>query len=100
VVPIICSIPQLNSTESRKKETTLLNFSQQYLQELHFYSIGSGSSADHGIIESPRLEKTHRITQSNHLPITNSSHYSDSDITTGLVHLTCTSLNSWKTFLL
>ena len=28
----------------------------------------------HGIIESPRLEKTHRITQSNHPPITNGSH--------------------------
>ena len=27
------------------------------------------------IIESPRLEKSHRMTQFNHPPITNSSHY-------------------------
>ena len=29
---------------------------------------------DHRIIESQRLEKTHRIIQSNHSPITNGSH--------------------------
>jgi len=28
----------------------------------------------HRIIESPRLEKTHRIIQSNHPPITSGSH--------------------------
>jgi len=31
-------------------------------------------SQNHRIIESPRLEKTHRITQSNCPPITNTSH--------------------------
>ena len=30
-------------------------------------------SNTHRIVESPRLEKTHRITQSNHPPITNGS---------------------------
>jgi len=34
-----------------------------------------GFSKNHRITESPRLEKTHRITQYNHPPITNSSHY-------------------------
>jgi len=33
-----------------------------------------GLSANRGIIESPRLEKTYKITQSNCLPITISSH--------------------------
>ena len=33
-----------------------------------------GSHSTHRITEPPRLEKTHRITRSNHPPVTNSSH--------------------------
>jgi len=33
-----------------------------------------GRRKNHRIIEPPMLEKTHRITQSNHPPFTNSSH--------------------------
>ena len=53
-------------------------------------------SGNHKIIESPRLEKTSKIIQSNHPPITNISHYVMSLSTTSKCFLN-TSMDSDST---
>jgi len=69
---------------------------EYYLCSVFFCKMEQGScevpgGLNHRIIESPRLEKTHRITQSNHPPITNSSHY----IFISFIILTSHEVKSW-----
>ena len=53
----------------------------------------------HRIIESPQLEKTYKIIQSKHSPITNSSHYTMSLSTTSKCSLNTSRVSDSTTFL-
>jgi len=44
---------------------------------------GTSAGVGQAVIESPTLEETHRTTQSNHPPVTNSSHSQLIDFQTG-----------------
>ena len=65
-----CSYPITSWPRAEREE---LSFSLMEIRVFHPNSRHC-SHLDHKIIGSERLEKTHRITQSNHSPITNSSH--------------------------
>ena len=81
-----------------KKNSAIFNTSLSLLaphqQPEQGNSEASQKDSNHGIIESPRLEKTHRIIQSNHSPITNGSHQTMSLNTTSKC-----SLNKEPTYL-
>ena len=69
-IPI--KIKMLSHYRKRKESVMVDTFS--YQKNKNICKIWTWEIENHKIIVSPKLEKTHRITQSNHSPITSGSH--------------------------
>jgi len=73
--PLGCPAPPpISLTPGTKQALNSGNTLTHFLFYLSKLYLHKRDPFNHRIIESPRLEKTHRISQSNHSPITNGSH--------------------------